>query len=299
MSASMMNEHEEISRVARRLWQHAGSPDGQNLDFWLQAERQAVQDMNGSSADAAPNATANEDLSEQILHVQEEERKRISRELHDEVGHALLAISLNLEALRQTTAADNEALTTKFAETHRLVQQTMDTVHRFARELLPAMLDELGLLPTLRSQLRDFATRTGLGVDFHADAEAEALGGDQKTVVFRIAQESLTNVAKHAQASRVTFSIRKTGDTIQVEISDDGKSFNEDSMESAKTRKRLGLIGMQERVGLVGGSFSIKPRAGKGTTVRVLIPCQPAVVTPPSRSGRATEVVRNTPTCAT
>src|SRR5207302_10325631 len=134
-----------------------------------------------------------EKQSAQILHVQEEERRRISRELHDEVGHALMAISMNLEALRRNTEASDDALKAKFADTHQLVQQTMDTVHRFARELRPAMLDDLGLVPALRSYARDFSNRTGVEVEFHGDACAEALDDERKTVIFRIAQESLTN----------------------------------------------------------------------------------------------------------
>lgn len=215
---------------------------------------------------------AKHSLSERILHVQEEERKRISRELHDELGQSLMAISMNLEMLKRSAGEQNETLKTKFADIHQLVQQTMDTVHRFARELRPAMLEELGLVPTLRSYLKDFAARTGLRVNFRSDASAEALDRDQKIVVFRVAQESLTNIAKHARASQVDFSICQINDEIRLTVADDGKAFSEDLLESARKRGRLGLVGMEERVGLVGGSFSIEPRLGNGTTIRVTLP---------------------------
>jgi signal transduction histidine kinase len=211
-------------------------------------------------------------LTEQMLHVQEEERKRISRELHDELGQSLMAISMNLEMLKRSAGAENETLNTKFADIHQLVQQTMDTVHRFARELRPAMLEELGLVPTLRSYLKDFAARTGLRVNFRSDAAAEALDRDQKIVVFRVAQESLTNIAKHAHASQVDFSICQKDDMICLTVADDGKSLSDDLLESARKKGRLGLVGMEERVRLVGGNLSINSQPGSGTTISVAVP---------------------------
>ena len=237
-------------------------------------------------------AKAKTSLSEQILHVQEEERKRISRELHDELGQSLMAISMNLEMLKRSAGAEDENLKTKFADIHNLVQQTMDTVHRFARELRPAMLEELGLVPTLRSYLKDFAVRTGLRVNFRSDSSAEALDRDQKIVIFRVAQESLTNIAKHAQASQVDFSICKTDGWMCLKVADDGKSFKDDPMESARRKGRLGLIGMEERVGLVGGKFSIESQPGKGTTICVTMPVKSAAAT--QRHGTRT-IVEDTP----
>jgi signal transduction histidine kinase len=211
-------------------------------------------------------------LSNQILHAQEKERERISRELHDEVGQALTGINFNLATIKNNGADSAHDIREKVADAQELLQQTMETVHRFARELRPAMLDELGLLPTLRSYFNAFAGRTGVRVRFGANPLAEKLGAEQKTVVFRVAQESLTNVAKHAHASRVSVWIRKLKDGICMEIADNGKSFKEDPIYTAKSKKRLGLVGMQERVRLVNGQFLIKPQPGKGTTVRVVIP---------------------------
>ena len=204
--------------------------------------------------------------------MQEEERKRISRELHDEVGQALTGISMNLESLKKNGARKSPTLTRKLADTQSLLQETMETVHRFARELRPAMLDELGLLPALRSYLKGFANRTGLRVHFRGNPLAESLEDDQKTVVFRVAQESLTNVGKHAHASQVEVTVCKLKDGICMEIADNGRSFRENAQNSGKARKRLGLLGMQERVRLVNGKFTVKPLLGKGTTIRVVIP---------------------------
>ncbi len=222
-------------------------------------------------------------LSNQILHVQEQERKHISRELHDEVGQAMTAISMNLEAFKQDGAGSSELFKLKVAETQALLQQTMETVNRFARELRPTMLDELGLLPALRSYLKGFANRTRLQVHFQGHPVAEGLDNDQKTVVFRVAQESLTNVAKHAQASRVELVIQPHKDGVCMEVVDNGKSFKPTPLNSAKSKKRLGLLGMQERVRLVNGRFTVEPRPGKGTTIRVVIPFQVAEVISLSR----------------
>jgi signal transduction histidine kinase len=211
-------------------------------------------------------------LSNQILHVQEEERKRISRELHDEVGQSLTAISVILAALKNNGAGNSKTAGRKLADTQHLLQNTMESVHDFARELRPAMLDELGLLPALRSYLGGFARRTGLRVQFRGNGAAEKLSGDQKTVLFRVAQESLTNVAKHAQASRVEVSLRKRGGGVCLEVADNGKSFRENAVDWAKKNARLGLLGMQERARLANGKFMVWTQPGRGTTIRVTIP---------------------------
>jgi signal transduction histidine kinase len=215
-------------------------------------------------------------LSNKILRTQEEERKCISRELHDEVGQSLTAISVMIATLRDYGTGGSNNHAQKIVATQTLLQETMETVHRFARDLRPSMLDELGLLPALRSCLKGFASRTGLRVCFRGNSIVEKLGDDQKTVIFRIAQECLTNVSKHARASQVAVTIRKIKDGICMEVSDNGKSFHPDQINNAKSQGRLGLLGMQERVRLVNGHCSIKPQPGKGTTVRVTIPFKAA-----------------------
>ena len=211
-------------------------------------------------------------LSNQVLHVQEEERRRISRELHDEVGQALTAILVNLAVSQNYCAGTSERLRSKITETQQLLEQTMETVHRFAYELRPAMLDELGLLPALRSYVKNFAERTGLRVHFRATPAAEQLDCEKKTVIYRIAQESLTNVAKHAHARSVEVTLRRVQSGIGLEIQDDGKSFRPSPDNGPVRNNRLGLLGMQERVRLVNGKFFVVPEPGKGTLVRVRIP---------------------------
>lgn len=209
-------------------------------------------------------------LSNQVLHAQEEERKRISRELHDEVGQALTAVSVTLATLKSNTADSPPLMNQKLADAQKLLQESMEAVHGFAREMRPTILDELGLVPALRSCLKAFGERTGLVVRLRANPVAEQLTGEQKIVLFRVAQESLTNIAKHAEANRVDVVISKAGDGVRMEVIDNGKSFRETPKH--KSTKRLGLLGMQERVRLVNGTFTIKPDFGHGTTVRVIIP---------------------------
>jgi signal transduction histidine kinase len=244
---------------------------GANLE--LRQVNQALQRRNGQLAALSRDLR---NLSRQVLHVQEEERKHVSRELHDEVGQALTVLNTSLGMLHRNGTVDSALLKRKIADTQMLLAQTMETVHRFARKLRPAMLDELGLLPALRSYLKNFAERTGLHVRFTASPEAENLNDDQKTVVYRVAQESLTNVAKHAHASHVTVSLRKSRHGLQIQISDNGKAFEVNRQFSSKGRKRLGLLGMRERVRLVNGRFAVKSGPGKGTTVRVEIPFKAA-----------------------
>jgi PAS domain S-box-containing protein len=213
------------------------------------------------------------DLSSKVLHAQEEERKRISRELHDEVGQALTAISVNLQLLRQKAAKVGKGLDATLDETQTLLEQTMSNVHRFSYELRPAMLDDLGLVIALQWYIRAFAKRTGIKLNFRADSVVEQLAGEPKTVVYRVVQESLTNVYKYAGATRVQVVIKKMDDNIRLTVRDNGKGFRPDQLElNSKEKSGMGLIGMQERLRLVNGQFSVESEPGTGTAIRATIP---------------------------
>lgn len=209
-------------------------------------------------------------LSQQVLTAQEEERKRISRELHDEVGQALTAINMNLTML--VKQAQMHPLAGRLADLQGMLQTTMETIHDFTRELRPAMLDHLGLVPALRAYVRNFQKRTGLRVLLRATTAVEHLGMEEKTVLYRVTQEGLTNVVKHARASRAAVVIRRAQNVIKMEVRDDGRAFCVEKILGHNGRKRLGLLGIQERVRLVNGDFCVKSESGKGTIVRVQIP---------------------------
>jgi len=210
-------------------------------------------------------------LSRQILLAQEDERKRISRELHDVIAQTLTGINVRLAALKKEASFNSKHLDRDIARTQRLVEKSVNIVHEFARELRPAVLDDLGLIPALHSFVKLFSKRTRVHVSLRAFAGVEEMDIAKRTVLFRVAQEALTNVSRHAHAGQVEIDIRKVPGGVGMKIKDDGKSFSVER-QLTKGSKRLGLLGMRERVEMVGGVFSIESAPGKGTAVLVEIP---------------------------
>jgi signal transduction histidine kinase len=211
-------------------------------------------------------------LSRQILSAQEDERKKISRELHDVIAQTLTGINVRLSALKKEAALNTKGLDRNIARTQLLVERSVNIVHEFARELRPAVLDDLGLIPALHSFVKLFSKRTRIHVHLKAFAGVEQLDTARRTVLFRVAQEALTNVSRHAHASRVEVSIEKLADLICMKIKDDGTSFEVERTMRSRGRKHLGLLGMRERLEMVGGRFDVESAAGKGTTVTALLP---------------------------
>jgi PAS domain S-box-containing protein len=211
-------------------------------------------------------------LSRQLLLTQEEERKRISRELHDEIVQTLVGINVHLASLTMKAPVNLKNLRKKITRTQRLVEKSVTIVHRFARELRPTVLDDLGLIPALESFIKDFTKRTNIRIHFTAFAMVEQLNSTQRTVLYRVAQSALANVHKHAKASKVKVSISKLQGAIRLEIHDNGKSFEMERVLFAKRHKRLGLLGSRERVEMVGGRFGVESSPGQGTTISAEIP---------------------------
>jgi len=211
-------------------------------------------------------------LSRQILSAQEDERKKISRELHDVIAQTLTGINVRLSALKKEAAVNTKGLDRNIARTQRLVEKSVNIVHEFARELRPAVLDDLGLIPALHSFVKLFSKRTRIRVHLKVFAGVEQLDITRRTVLFRVAQEALTNVSRHAHASRVEVSIQRLAGSICMKIEDDGKSFKAEHMMRSRGRKHLGLLGMRERLEMVGGRFDVESAPGKGTAITALIP---------------------------
>jgi PAS domain S-box-containing protein len=211
-------------------------------------------------------------LTRRVLLVQEEERKKISRELHDDIAQTLVGINIHLEALSREAAVNPKGLKKKIARTQKLVEKSVNIVHRFARELRPTLLDDVGLIATLHSFMKEFTKQTNIRVHFTTYADVEQLNGAKITVIYRVVQSALNNVARHSEASRVMVSISKVSDVARMEIKDDGKSFNVARFLHRAKNKHLGLIGMRERVEMVGGKFSVESAPGQGTTIRAEIP---------------------------
>jgi signal transduction histidine kinase len=213
-------------------------------------------------------------LTRQLISAQEDERREISRELHDGIVQKLVAINIGLSALSAGSSTGTPIPKAKIARIQRLVANVVKVAHRFARELRPAVLDDVGLIPALYAYSKSLAARKKLKIQLTAFDGIEALGTAKRTVLFRVAQEALTNVARHAHATKVGLSITKIPGAIRMEISDNGRSFHVGAVLLAKNPKRLGLIGMKERVEMVGGRLSIVSAPGKGTIVRAEIPLE-------------------------
>jgi signal transduction histidine kinase len=211
-------------------------------------------------------------FTQRILTAQEDERRKISRELHDGVVQLLAGISVQLAMLTLSADSGGPGLKRKIVRTQKLVEKSIEAVHHFARELRPAMLDDLGLVPALRSLVIRLRTTRRLNVRITAYAGVEEIARDKRTVLFRVAQEALTNVGRHAHANHVHIRIRRQGRAAVLEVEDDGVSFDLARVLASRSRKRLGLLGMRERVEMVGGRFEVESTPGDGTVVRASIP---------------------------
>ena len=212
-------------------------------------------------------------VSHKVLFAHEEERKEISRELHDVIGQNLTGVNITLATLGKEATISAQGLKKKIQRTQRLVEKSMKAVHRFARELRPAVLDDLGLIPALHSHMKEFARRTRVRIRFTAIVAVERLEIEKRTVLYRVVQEALTNVAKHAHATLVSVKItRQLDGAICLEIHDNGRSFQVQRVLLGQGKRRLGLLGMRERVEMVGGRFAIESAPGRGTTIRAQLP---------------------------
>ncbi len=217
------------------------------------------------------------ELSHQILHAQEEERSRISRELHDVIAQTLVGINVHLSGLTLAGAGNPRSFQQKIARTKRLAEKSVELVHQFALELRPSVLDDLGLVPALQLYMKDFMKRTGISVYISAYAGLEKLEGAYRIVLYRIAQEALTNVARHAHASHAVVSLQNLPGVIRMEIKDDGHGFDIEGTSHGKS-SHLGLLAMRERIEMVGGIFSVQSTLAKGTVIRVEVPLLEPVV---------------------
>lgn len=198
-----------------------------------------------------------------VLRAQEDERARIARDLHDEANQALTGVVLRLEATAQGAPPE---LRDELRQTRAAAAQAMDELLRLARELRPAALDDLGLAAALRTKLAEFSSQTGLRADLELDPDAVAgLDAEQQVVVYRIVQESLSNVAAHADAASVHVSLSRSDSGVSVRVADDGRGF----APAIQAGGSHGLLGMRERALLAGGTLHVSSRPGSGTTIEL------------------------------
>jgi signal transduction histidine kinase len=211
-------------------------------------------------------------LTHKILTAQEDERREISRQLHDEIAQTLTGINVQLANLKREAVINAKGLKGKIAGTQRLVRKSVGIVHRFARRLRPALLDDLGLIAALGSFINGMQERTNLPIKMTTFPELKELDDTKRTVLYRVAQEALTNVVRHAEAKLVQVTFKNRRKTVLMEIRDNGKSFNVQYVLLAKGKKHLGVLGMRERVEMIGGTFKIESKPGQGTLVSAEIP---------------------------
>jgi PAS domain S-box-containing protein len=256
-------EYRTISWHSRNLTDEAGQPIGSiALGRDITDRKKAEEKLEASR----------QELRELAAHIQsarEEERTGIARELHDELGQMLTAIKIDLSWLRRELSQEEAPLLEKTRALLRVADSAIKSVRRISSELRPGILDDLGLTAAIEWQAGEFEQRTGVKCEVSVEHEVMVLEQDRSTAVFRIFQEALTNVARHAGAARVGVNLSERDGRLVLEIADDGRGITAKQLSG---RKSLGLLGMRERAAFLGGELEISGEPGRGTRVTVSIP---------------------------
>jgi PAS domain S-box-containing protein len=225
-------------------------------------------------------------LLERLVDVQEGERRRLAQNLHDHLGQQLTALRLAIDAAK-AAAPGSAAAQQRFELIDRLVSQLDRDVDFLAWELRPAALDDVGLEPALQEFLRQWSLTQGVPVEFHASPSNDArLPADVESHLYRIVQEAMHNVSKHARATHVSVLLERRGDEVKLIVEDDGLGFDPDAARGSTKSQGMGLIGMQERAASLGGHLECESASGKGTTLFVRIPVQVSAPRRRSEIGR-------------
>jgi signal transduction histidine kinase len=206
-------------------------------------------------------------FSRRLLEVQEVERRNLARELHDEIGQALTAAKISLQSAMVEADA---AISTRLQESAASLERLLGQVRQISLDLRPPMLDDLGLVPALRGLLDQLGRRASVAVRFSAENIPENLDAEIQTTCFRIAQEAITNVVRHANATQIEIDLRCANGELRLLVRDNGVGFDVESRQGQ--RVGLGLIGIKERAALVGGRARIISSSGKGTAIEVSLP---------------------------
>ena len=208
-------------------------------------------------------------LSAHLQSVREEEKGQISREIHDELGQRLTALQLDLAWIDKRLHEKSEQLAKKMVSMNDLLESTSQLVEKISAALRPGILDDLGLAPAIEWQVDQYQDTTGIPCELAIIPEDFTLDRERSTAIFRILQESLTNVVRHADATKIRITVERTGDRIALEVVDNGKGITKEDISGSTS---MGLLGMRERLYAWDGKFKISGRPGKGTTVSVKIP---------------------------
>jgi len=207
----------------------------------------------------------------QIIQAQEQERQRIARELHDETSQVLTSLLISLTLLEESV--ETQEARERIADTRALAHSTLRAIRNLSIDLRPSALDDLGLLPALRWYVKEYQKKCSIDVEFHASGFKERLPAEMETALYRIVQECLTNTAKHANANRVTITLKEETARVYARITDDGEGFDYEALLKTPGQERgLGLAGMHERAVLLDGTLSIHSTSERGTIIEVSIP---------------------------
>jgi signal transduction histidine kinase len=240
----------------------------------IQTQRQAKMQAEKLNIELQERETLLGDLLNQVVSAQEGERRRIARELHDGAGQILTGLGLGLAAATESTKSNPALASQQLSELKKLNSQALQELHNVIGDLRPSVLDDLGLVPALNAQVRDFEIRSKVEADFVVDGKRRRIRPDLETIVFRIGQEALTNIAKHASAESVHVHLAFRESSLRLSIEDDGCGFNPEDVlfTNGSGRSAWGLLGIQERVALVGGVCSILSEPGSGTRIEATVP---------------------------
>ena len=210
-------------------------------------------------------------LASRLQDIREEERSMIAREIHDELGQVLTVLKIQIVLLSNKIKVTDPDIAQQFSELASLIDQSVGSVQRISAKLRPGILDELGLLPAIEWQAKDFETLTGIQCKYSFPDHNIDLASEMSTAIFRILQEALTNVARHSNAKRVSIYLKKTDDSLVLEVTDNGQGISQSQIDNPKS---LGLLGMKERALVLGGTFTINGLIHKGTNVKVIMPME-------------------------
>jgi signal transduction histidine kinase len=230
--------------------------------YILRLERQARQRYQA----LARSRLELEGLSARLVEAQEEERRSISRELHDEVGQSLGALLVEVGQLSKLVPPDDSITQAQIAHIKSVAETAVKSIRDIALLLRPPMLDDLGLIPALEWQAREISRRSDMEVEVHSENVSEDLGDETKVTVYRLVQEALNNAATHASAKNAKVTVAQGSDKITIEVTDDGHGFN------PERQRGMGILGMEERVRRLGGNLTIESAPGKGATVKAELP---------------------------
>jgi signal transduction histidine kinase len=243
--------------------------------FEVENKQRILQLQEAQLAESRRLEALRAELFQRTVRAQEAERQRIARELHDGTGQTLTALGMGLRALVDTIGIDPSRAIRQAGQLQELATGGLDDLRRMLSGLHPPQLDDLGLVPAIRSLGREVSEHSGLSVKITNEMQGCEVPAEMRVVLFRIAQEALTNVVRHARASEVDISLSYNDNLVKMDIRDNGQGFDDKMLSQDPSQRNLGLLGMAERAALIGGTCEVHSRPGAGTLVQISVPLSP------------------------